>query len=134
LEVIRQRLYEQAMTSISSEETQRLYVQMLQEETKLKEFEMARRKQALAEKKVRLEALRFKMQWKEKRGRLKAEVVEAPVETKELAAVSEKEGGVTTLLADVATILNRGGSPEEKVLEARAFLAKITNEGIIDDR
>jgi hypothetical protein len=62
LEAIRQRLYDQAMTSNSREETQKLYGDLLKEEAKLKELELAERKQLLAEEQVRLQRLRLRME------------------------------------------------------------------------
>jgi hypothetical protein len=62
LEAVRQRLYEDALSPTSSrEETLKMYAELLKEEGKLKELELAERKLALAAEQTRLQKVRLRL-------------------------------------------------------------------------
>jgi hypothetical protein len=129
LEAVRQRLFEQALESQTAEETRKLYSELLKEEAKLKELELGARRVALAEEEARLRRAELR------RGRKQVELVEN-AEVKELGGGEIKEANLIggpgagnqnevalEFLRRLAEVLNRGGSCEEKVLEARSVLS-----------
>ena len=155
LEAVRQKLFEQALESQTAEETRKLYSELLKEEAKLKELELAARKVAVAEVEARWRRAELR------RGRKRAEVVESSevVEsaevgemkrigngaeagtggalgtggTSETSGMDKLDGGemvgrwdgeAVELLRRVSEILNRGGSSDEKVVEARVVLGE----------
>jgi hypothetical protein len=151
LEVVRQRLYERALSSQSAEEARLLYAAMVKEETRLKELELEARRVAIAEQQLNLERLKFEVmasaaasaaEGKGKgRVKLKATVTasEAVVESgaigvgsdgaagtagevARLAGPSESEARLRALLGKVSEVLNRGGDVGERLLEARGMV------------
>jgi hypothetical protein len=168
IEALRQRLYEQAMTTQDPEKARELYQDFLEEEAKGKELELEQRKTAAMEEQVKLQRLRIEVQARaiDVRGRAKVVVESAPVARGELPGPTErefmegeelpqkivtaeagqakiiKENGAREERADerfaalwerMGKILNRGGRPEEKVLEAREVWEegrrRLTTEG-----
>lgn len=105
---------------------------MVKEEAKLQELELERRRLAIAEKELKLKALKARAE----SGMTKAEVVESSasaeeakliegVEGKLLAApASENEGRLAAVIREAEAILNRGGELEGRLLEARCLLAE----------
>jgi uncharacterized protein with von Willebrand factor type A (vWA) domain len=136
LEAVRQRMYERAVVSQSPEEAERLFAALVKEEAKLKEVELEARKVAALEQQVKLQALRIEvdMAKAKERGLKKAEVVEsAPIAAGELTngnghasntGADEEKKRLVLVLREVNEIVNRGGPPEEKVLELRGRLGE----------
>jgi hypothetical protein len=152
LEAIRQRFYEEALSNkTTAEETRKMYAELLKEEAKLKELQLAERRMAVLEEQTRLQKVKLRLAARSMKGRrvvkLDAEHVVQNVQVSEAEGATEKlkriedraaNGEPRTLgsedsekakaLAGVVSrlegILNRGGSVEEKVMEARGVLAE----------
>jgi hypothetical protein len=134
LEAVRQRMYERAVVSQSPEEAERLFAALVKEEAKLKEVELEARKVAALEQQVKLQALRIEvdMAKAKERGLKKAEVVESrSVAAGEMANgnggapdTAEERKRLVLVLREVNEIVNRGGPPDEKVVELRGRLGE----------
>jgi hypothetical protein len=143
LEAVRQRLYERALESQSPEEARELYAELVKEEAKLRELALKERQVAIAEEQLKLQALvaRAKLA-----GMVKGEVIgEEPlihqrghrehrengnesVEVKRIAAPLENGRELVAVVERAVAILNRGGSVEERLLEARSVLVEGVKE------
>jgi hypothetical protein len=129
LEAVRQRLYDRALESQSPEEARELYAELVKEEAKLRELQLKERQVAIAEEQLKLEALvaRSKLG-----GMAKGEVIDSKPEpgaivepeVKQLAAPSANDRGLVEVVERAMAILNRGGSVDERLLEARCVLAE----------
>jgi hypothetical protein len=110
----------------------------VKEEAKLRELELETRRVAIAEEELKLKALTARSALAT---RAKAEVLEATAEgadaaggekremgsggeVKQLAGPSENERRLLELMKEVSGVLNRGGSADERLLEARGVLAE----------
>ena len=137
MEAMRQRFFETALKSENGEEVRKLYVELLKEETKLKELELAERKIALAEESERNRRAELRAQ------RRKKVEVESSAEPEEVEDAEVKQlpeavvvNGIATkenkelkdgnewreLFVAVSEILNRGGEGDDRVVEARLVL------------
>jgi hypothetical protein len=150
LEAVRQRLYEQALVLQSPEEARELYAELVKEEAKLRELELEARRVAVAEEQVKVQRLRAEAEVAVKRQKAIVMASEAVMEVasegngerRELAGgdragrepgdptskqLAERAGGEEKwlrLFGEVMGILNRGGAPEETLLEARVRLGE----------
>jgi hypothetical protein len=130
LEAVRQRLFEQALSVNTIEGAQKLYGELLKEEAQMKELALEERKVLVQEEQVRLQRLRLRVELRRGAGRKKGAVTEVvDVEGTRIAdgkvRGSDGNGAGAPLLEmveRVEEILNRAGTPEEKILEARAIL------------
>jgi hypothetical protein len=118
-------MYERAVVSQSPEEAERLFAALVKEEAKLKEVELEARKVAALEQQVKLQALRIEvdMAKAKERGLKKAEVVESTPAAAELPNGNAEPEDYKQRLGEILGILNRGGSPEERILQARDVLS-----------
>jgi hypothetical protein len=129
LEALRQRFYEEALCAHSSpEESRKVFAELLKEEAKLKDLELAERKMALAEEEVRLQKVKLRLAARAQSGRRivkldRANVVQG-AEVAEVEGATEKVKALTGVVSRLQEILNRGGSVEEKMMEARGVLAE----------
>ena len=131
MEAVRQRLFETALESENGEEARKLYVELLKEETKLKELQLAERRVALAEESERNRRAELRAARRRKMvledGAEPTEIEDAEVKQLPEAVVNSELGGrvkeLENLLREVAEILNRGGeSAEGRLLEARSVM------------
>jgi hypothetical protein len=134
MEALRQRLFEKAINEMSAdEELREMYLDLVKEEAKLKELELAERRVAVAEDQARLARVKARAALDDRPPRRveleESEVVrEAAGPTKLLEAKSESSGKeakqrLIDLIVNVAGVINGPGFAEEKVLEARLILA-----------
>lgn len=143
LEAVRQRLYERALVSQSPEEARELFADLVKEEVKLREMELEARKVVALEQQVKLQGLKVEVEMvkaRAQRGVTSAEVIESKPLPGAAGALAEKSAGdvragqepggprenqkLLLVLREVNEIVNRGGAPEEKVLELRVRLAE----------
>jgi hypothetical protein len=137
LEAVRQKLFEQALAPNSREGLRELYVELLREEAKLKELELAERKVAVAEEEARLKrALLWEAAREKRRTRVEIsagaaggdesetdlEEKSGPIQLLEYVKEDPEKKEIADLLGRVNEILNRGGEVNEKVIEARSVL------------
>lgn len=134
LEALRQRLFEKAINEMSTdEELREMYLELVKEEAKLKELELAERRVVVAEDQARLAQAKARAAL-EDRPRKKVELEGSEVvcdgagPAKLLEAKSESSGtegkqGLIDLIVNVAAVINGPGFAEEKVLEGRVILA-----------
>jgi len=121
-----------------------LYAELVKEEAKLRELELEARRVAVAEEQVKVQRLRAEADVAVKRQKAIVMSSEAVVEVAAEAVVARKElgegqraglepGGPGAAAGDdkwmrvfgeVMGILNRGGDPVEKLLEARGRLSE----------
>lgn len=146
MEVVRQRLYERALLSPTGEEARELFGALAGESTRLKELELEARKVAALEEQVRVQ--RLKVELERAKVRVKGQVIDAAGDGGEKATEaavcdagkqaqlpaaaaaaasgeSERERRLLGVIAEAAAILNRGGSVDERLFEARALLAGV---------
>jgi hypothetical protein len=134
LEAVRQRLYERALVLQSPEEARELYAELVKEEGKLRELELEARRVAVAEEQVKVQRLRAEAEVAAKRQKAVVTSTQAVVDvvsegggaTKQLAERSGEAGDDkwSRLFGEIMGILNRGGDPGERLLEARAILSE----------
>src|SRR5215213_5970221 len=133
LEAVRQRLYERALVLQSPEEARELYAELVKEEGKLRELELDARRVAVAEEQVKVQRLRAEAEVAVKRQKAVVTSTQTVVDvvsegdvTKQLAERSAEAGDDkwSRLFGEIMGILNRGGEPGERLLEARAILAE----------
>jgi hypothetical protein len=159
LEVMRQQLFEQAAAGQGPEEARELYGALVKEEAQLKELELEARKVAALEQQVKLQEKRIEVEAMKARaalGRVRAEVTDTKAEASDEMLTSRPQiapaGETTTeedrcgqakglgaqaegvkrwmeLCGQVMGILNRGGDPGERILEARGLLAEEFSKG-----
>jgi hypothetical protein len=125
MEALRQKLYEEALSSKQgTTETMEMYESLLREEAKLKELELAERKTAALEERVRLERERLELAARAKlpAGERTRVEVGNEVVVEEVAGGGAREGFLLEALRCVEVIVNKGGPAEEKVLELRLML------------
>jgi hypothetical protein len=78
LEAVRQRLYEDALSATNST-TRKMYAELLKEEAKLKELDLAERKLALAAEQLRLQKVRLRLAARTMNGRKRVKLDAAEV-------------------------------------------------------
>jgi hypothetical protein len=141
LEALRQRLFEKALNDLTAdEELREMYLDLVKEEAKLKELELAERRVAVGEEHARLARIRTRMELQNRPPKkVKLEEVEdasAGREVKQLAVASEvpqdnRKKELVDLILRVTEVIDGPGRAEEKVLDVRAVLAaglKVVNE------
>jgi hypothetical protein len=139
LEAVRHQLYDRALETNNPEEARELFAAMVTEETKLKQIELEARKVAAFEEQVKIQRLKVEFEAMGKRQKAmvaSSEVVEAPKEIgegaeaaraampKQLTEGDEMGKRMLRLFGEVMGVLNRGGEPSERLLEARAMLSE----------
>jgi hypothetical protein len=152
LEAVRQRLYERALVLQSPEEARELYAELVKEEGKLRELELEARRVAVAEEQVKVQRLRAEADVAVKRQKAIVTASEGVVDMvgeadgvrKQLSEadraglepsgpgakqLADRSGGGSEekwvhLFREITAILNRGGDPGEKILEARERLSE----------
>lgn len=144
LEALRQRLFAQAIDATSDDEQMRqLYVELVKEEAKLKELELAERRVAVGEEQARIARVRARMELSG-RPRKKVELedvvengnggTEVKLLAEEIKVVEPGSDGkkeLVDLILNVAEVINGPGLAEEKVVGARVILGagmKMVNE------
>jgi hypothetical protein len=129
LAAVRQKLFENALGAQNSEETRAVYGALLEEEARAKELELAARRTAAMEERLELEKRRLEQRGtgeRRERKRVKAQVEgEVVVDTESAERMIEWKtvAPLVDTLARLSEILNRGGEPEGKVIDARQCLA-----------
>lgn len=114
------------------EEARELYAELVREESKLRELDLEARRVAVAEEQVKVQRLRAEAEIAARRQKAVVTASEAVVEVvnegggapKQIAERSSGDEKWMNLISEVVGILNRGGAPEEKLLEARTRLAE----------
>jgi hypothetical protein len=136
LEAVRRQLYDRALGARDPEEARELFAAMVGEETKLKQIELEARRVAAFEEQVKIQRLKVELDGVGKRQKAmvaSSEVVEAGrvaeggdagEKPKQLTEGNEDGKRLVRLFGEVMGILNRGGLPEERLLEARALLCE----------
>ena len=99
LEAVRQRMYEDALLATNStEETRRMFAELLKEEAKLKELDLAERKLALVEEQTRLQKVKLRLAARAMGGRKKVKLdAQTVVEGAEIAALGGGQEKVKAL-------------------------------------
>jgi hypothetical protein len=150
LEAIRQRFFDEALSNQSTtEEALKIYGELLKEEARLQELQLAERRMAVLEEQTRLQKVKLRLAARAQRGRKmvkleasnvvqSAEVMDieraaekgrliehrsSNSEHRSLGDGAEKMKALAAVVLRLEEVLNRGGSVEEKVAEARGVLA-----------
>jgi hypothetical protein len=137
LQAVRHQLYDRALDTTNPEEARELFAAMVAEETKLKQIELEARKVAAFEEQVKIQRLKVEMDAMAKRQKAvvaSSAVVESGAKEIGEGADAARAGSakqltegdewkhMLTLFGEVLEILNRGGEPGERLLEARTLL------------